>query len=81
MQQDKSKDLSPITSDYSDDPASDNEVSTVVDIEPAEEISTPSSPIETATAATTYDEDAWDIATHMSRLATMKNAEAQALYE
>jgi len=80
-QQDKSKDPSPITSDSSDDPASDNEVSTVVDIEPVEEISTPCSPVETATAATTYDEDAWDMATHMSRLATMKNAEAQALYE
>jgi len=53
----------------------------VVDIEPAEEISTPSSPVETATAATTYDEDAWDMATYISRLATMKNAEAQALYE
>jgi len=58
MQQDKSKDLSPITSDYSDDPASDNEVSTVVNIEPAEEISTLSSPIEIATAATIYNEDA-----------------------
>ncbi len=58
MQQDKSKDLSPITSNYSNNPASDNKVSTVVNIEPAEEISTPSSPVETAIVATTYNEDA-----------------------
>ena len=48
----------------------------MVNIEPVEEISTPSSPVKIAIAATIYNEDAWDIATYISRLAIIKNTEA-----
>ncbi len=79
--EDKSKDPSPTTSDSDDEMSSENKVSTTLNTETIEVMSTPCSPVEAAVGATTHHIDAWDMATHMSRLATMKDAEAQALYE